>query len=138
MTIYDEVAAERARAHALHGPASMEAMSVRAWVRATILAEEAGEVAKEFNEASIRAIRAGGSEADGPDYLDMARVRKELIQTAAMAVAWADSIVLCEYVGQAHHHHPPDHPDEPAYGYLNAETRGVCPVTVPCPAERQP
>lgn len=49
--------------------------------RFRILIEEVGEVGKEWNEA----------ETEGRP-VDMAAVRKELIQTAAMAGAWADAI----------------------------------------------
>lgn len=48
--------------------------------RLAILTEEVGEVAKEFNEA----------EHDGRP-VDLARLRKELVQVAAMAGAWADA-----------------------------------------------
>lgn len=79
--IYDEVRAERARAHQKHGNTSMEAFPVDDMNRLPILVEEVGEAAKEFNEAR---------HAGGP--VDLARLRKELIQTATMAAAWADAI----------------------------------------------
>ncbi|NGZ99421.1 hypothetical protein G5V59_00350 [Nocardioides sp. W3-2-3] len=53
-TVYAEVAAERERAHALHGRNSMESAPVTSYHRYTILAEEVGEIAKEFNEAQAR------------------------------------------------------------------------------------
>lgn len=47
----------------------------------TVLAEEAGEVAHEVNEGI------------GPDrYVDKRRLLKELIETAAVSVAWAEKV----------------------------------------------
>jgi NTP pyrophosphatase (non-canonical NTP hydrolase) len=79
--IYGEISAERDRAHAKHGDTSMESEPVDSYRRYTILAEEVGEVAREFNEGHHRGT--------GPD---LALLRKELIQVAAMAAAWADRI----------------------------------------------
>lgn len=79
--VYAEVRAERERAHAKHGHTSMESCPPDDYRRLAILAEEVGEVAREFNEGHHRGT--------GPD-LDL--LRKELIQTAAMATAWADVI----------------------------------------------
>jgi NTP pyrophosphatase (non-canonical NTP hydrolase) len=76
--IWDEVQAERDRAHAKHGDTSMEALPVDDLTRLTVLMEEVGEVAREFNEARHH------------PPLDRGRLRKELIQVAAMAGAWAD------------------------------------------------
>lgn len=81
--VYQEVAAERERAHTKHGPNSMESYSTRSVIRYTILAEEVGEIAKEFNEAEARG---------GQHTLDLERLRTERIQVAAMASAWADRI----------------------------------------------
>ena len=83
MSIYDEIRAERERAHKKHGPNSMETYPAGAFIRYTILAEEVGEVAKEFNEAEARG---------GQHTLDLAKTRTELVQVAAMATAWADAI----------------------------------------------
>jgi NTP pyrophosphatase (non-canonical NTP hydrolase) len=80
--IYDEVSEERSRAHAKHGDKSMEGWPANSPMRYMILAEEVGEVAKEFNDAAAR---------DGRQ-LDYPALRKELIQVAAMAAAWADRI----------------------------------------------
>lgn len=80
-SVYDEIRSERERAHAKHGDKSMESWSPADYARLAILTEEIGEVAREFNEAEIH-------ERDP----DMAALRKELIQVAAMAAAWADSI----------------------------------------------
>lgn len=85
--IYTEVRAERDRAHAQHGPNSMESYPPGAFIRYTILAEEVGEIAKEFNEAEARG---------GQHTLDLDRVRREAIQVAAMATAWADRIAGSE------------------------------------------
>lgn len=81
--IYGEVRAERERAHAKHGDTSMESAPPDdpTGRRLRILLEEVGEVAKEFNDAE---------HARRP--VDLAAVRKELVQVAAMAAAWADVI----------------------------------------------
>ena len=79
--VYAEVRDERVRAHAKHGATSMEGLPIGDMTRLAILVEEVGEVSKEFNEAR---------HDDRP--VDEARLRKELIQVAAMAVAWADVI----------------------------------------------
>lgn len=81
--IYDAggVHDERVRAHEKHRNHSMEAWPTLSPERYLILAEEVGEVAKEFNEA-----KAEGREVDA------AALRKELIQVAAMAVAWAAAL----------------------------------------------
>lgn len=71
--------AERARAHELHGPSghSCEQMPPDDSRWLPVLVEEVGEVA--------RAICDGETPA---------RVREELVQVAAMALAWADAIEL--------------------------------------------
>jgi hypothetical protein len=76
--VWAETAAERTRAHQLHGSTSMEELPELDMCRLSILVEEVGEVAKEFNEA-----RHNGK-------FDVAALRKELVQVAAMAGAWAD------------------------------------------------
>lgn len=83
--VYAEISAERQRAHAKHGANSMESKPVGAFIRYTILAEEVGEIAKEFNEAEAR----GGQET-----LDLERLRAECVQVAAMAAAWADRLAF--------------------------------------------
>lgn len=77
--IYDRggVADERERAHEKHREHSMESWPTLSPERYLILAEEVGEVAKEFNDAKVE-----GREVDA------AALRKELTQVAAMAVAW--------------------------------------------------
>lgn len=85
MSIYDEIRDERARAHAKHGDKSMESAP---WddptgKRLRILLEEVGEIAREFNEADI-----------GGRPVDAASLRSELVQTATMALAWADRVPL--------------------------------------------
>jgi NTP pyrophosphatase (non-canonical NTP hydrolase) len=57
----------------------MEGTPADSLSRFAILAEEVGEVAREFNEATGRS-------------LDRAALRKELIQVAAMATAWAEKL----------------------------------------------
>lgn len=89
--IWTEVAAERERAHAKHRETSMEQQPVDALLRLSILTEEVGEVAKEMNDA-----RHFG-------YLDHAALRKELIQVAAMAGAWAAALTpIVEVEAEAH------------------------------------
>jgi hypothetical protein len=83
--IWDEVRDERARAHIKHGGTSMESLPVDDLTRLTVLMEEVGEVAREFNEARHR-------QAQSNPGLDRYAIRKELIQVAAMAAAWADAI----------------------------------------------
>lgn len=80
-SIWTEVADERARAHAKHGDKSMEAWSADNLTRLSILLEEVGEVAKEFNDALI--------EGRAPD---LQAIRAELVQVSAMSGAWADAI----------------------------------------------
>lgn len=81
MAIWDQVAEERRRAHAKHGANSMEERPPGDHIRLTILLEEVGEVAREYNEAAI---------AGRP--LDWDLLRKELIQVAAMSGAWAEAL----------------------------------------------
>lgn len=88
--VYAEIAAERQRAHAKHGPTSMESYPPGSFIRYTILAEEVGEIAKEFNEAEARG---------GQHELDVDRLYRECIQVAAMATAWADSISVAREAG---------------------------------------
>lgn len=78
-TIWDDMAAERKRAHALHGAKSMEHRAPADESRLRILTEELGEVAREFNEAEL----------DGRP-VDLFNLRDELVQLGAMAAAWAD------------------------------------------------
>lgn len=82
MSIYEEIRSERDRAHVKHGDTSMESQGALSLLRLAILVEEVGEVARVFNEAWHR------YDSGSPT---MAReLRSELIQTAAMAAAWAD------------------------------------------------
>jgi len=81
LDIWYEVAAERARAHGKHGESSMEAQPPESYIRLAILVEEVGELARVFNEAR-----------HGDGDCDLAALRAELIQVAAMAGAWADVI----------------------------------------------
>lgn len=80
--IWDAVRDERARAHAKHGDTSMESTPATdpSGRRMRILLEEFGEVAQEFNDAEHE-----------QRPVNLAHVRKELIQVAAMAGAWADA-----------------------------------------------
>lgn len=83
MSVWDEVAAERARAHAKHGAKSMESAAWDDMKRLRILIEEVGEVARAFNEWDLGLASRAETRAD---------VRAELIQVAAMAGAWADAV----------------------------------------------
>lgn len=80
--VFDEARQERARAHAKHGETSMESTPASDPLgrRFRILTEEIGEVAQEFNDAEHERRP-----------VDLAKLRKELIQVAAMAGAWADA-----------------------------------------------
>jgi NTP pyrophosphatase (non-canonical NTP hydrolase) len=80
--VWEAVREERIRAHQKHGDTSMEASAPNTYRRLAILMEEVGEVAREFNEAE-----------HGNRPVDLALLRKELIQVAAMAGAWADACV---------------------------------------------
>lgn len=84
-TIFDEMRAERERARKKHAASNMEEMPLDDTRRFTILTEELGEVAKEFNEARWK---------QAP--VDLAKLRKELIQLASAAAAWADNIPATE------------------------------------------
>jgi NTP pyrophosphatase (non-canonical NTP hydrolase) len=90
--IYREIRAERIRAHRKHGATSMEELPVTDMTRLSVLMEEVGEVAREFNEARHRQHRGLLPQAEREQSLDLAALRRELIQTAAMAAAWADAI----------------------------------------------
>jgi hypothetical protein len=76
----DAIQAEATRAHLKHGEHSM--LSPKPDDRRyAILAEEAGEVAKELNDAAI-----GGRPAD------RGKLVRELIQVAAMAASWVEAL----------------------------------------------
>lgn len=78
--IWRKVRDERIRAHRQHGNTSVESSAADTFRRLAILMEEVGEVAKEFNDA----------ENEGRP-VDLYLLRKELVQVAAMAGAWADA-----------------------------------------------
>lgn len=81
--IWTEVQAERERAHAKHGEMSMDLLDPLDpfGVRRDVITEEWGEVAREYNDAR--------HEGRG---VDPGRLRKELIQVAVVAGAWADAL----------------------------------------------
>ncbi len=85
--VYDDIKAERRRAHDKHADLSMEShvMPVDSLSRLAILLEEVGEVAQEFNDAR-------GAHRS----VDLRNLYAELVQTAAMAAAWAD--VVSQYL----------------------------------------
>jgi hypothetical protein len=92
--IYAEIRSERERAHAKHGDTSMEGLPLTDMTRLSVLMEEVGEVAREFNEARHRSHRSLLPQAEREQSIDAAALRAELVQTAAMAAAWADQIPL--------------------------------------------
>jgi len=95
-SVWDEVQQERERAHAKHGKTSMEALPDTDLTRLTVLMEEVGEVAREFNEARHRAHQMGWATADAFGPAERASLRDELIQVAAMAGAWANALTATE------------------------------------------
>jgi hypothetical protein len=90
-SIWDEIQAERERAHVKHGATSMESadpLDPEA-VHRDIITEEWGEVAQEYNEARHERRQ-----------VDCAKLRAELIQMSAMTGAWADSLTALATSGQ--------------------------------------
>jgi hypothetical protein len=81
VNVWDEICAERIRAHTKHADTSMESMGVFSADRVAILVEEVGEVAREMNEMRHH------------DRWRTEQLRKELVQVATMAVAW---IAACD------------------------------------------
>lgn len=81
MSIYEEIADERTRAHVKHGKNSMEDRPWYDSTRLPILVEEVGEVARVLNEWTLGNIN---------DIEAQVCIKAELIQVAAMAAAWAD------------------------------------------------
>jgi NTP pyrophosphatase (non-canonical NTP hydrolase) len=90
--IWIDVATERERAHRKHGDTSMESLPVTDMTRLSVLVEEVGEVAREFNEAVLRTPTGLLPQAEREQSLDLAALRAELVQVAAMAGAWADAL----------------------------------------------
>lgn len=90
--VWQEVRAERMRAHAKHGASSMETLPAHDLTRLSVLIEEVGEVAKVLNDARHRGARLGWDPADGISGEEKRELRAELIQVAAMAGAWADAL----------------------------------------------
>jgi hypothetical protein len=88
MAVYGDIRAQREKAHAVHGPTSMEALAITDPARLAVLVEELGEVARELNDA--RHHTSSPSSAVPGANLD--RLRSELVQLAATAAAWADNI----------------------------------------------
>lgn len=82
---YSDVHRERIRAHIKHD-VNNHSMERREWtdpVWLPVLTEEVGEVARVLCEGE-----------DGLTAKDAVRLREELVQVAAMAVAWIDAIDL--------------------------------------------
>ena len=80
MTIYEELAVERGRQEQLK--AADATMSNGAWL--AVLGEEFGEVCRALLEVGV-----DGAEARDKHGKDL---RKELIQVAAVAVAWIEGL----------------------------------------------
>lgn len=77
-TVYDDVASERARAHLKHKDGPGSSREVAAWddpMWTPILGEEYGEVCSAVNDGE-----------------PLENLYAELVQVAAMATAWADSV----------------------------------------------
>lgn len=74
----------------------------------TVLAEEFGEVSREVCDSMI------ADDKGEPGGMHLVRLRKELIQVAAVAVAWAEALplpVVCEQcvrTGTPEYRHEPD------------------------------
>lgn len=83
---YAEITAERERAHRKHGSTSMESCDPLADRRLRVLVEEVGEVARVLNDAEH--IVLGRADEESERALVPIRLREELVQVAAMAVAW--------------------------------------------------
>lgn len=83
LTVYNDFAAERDRAHRRHATTSAEssAASDPTGRRLRILIEEVGEVAREFNDADHE-----------QRTVNLGNVRRELVQVGAMAASWCASI----------------------------------------------
>lgn len=92
--IFVEIHNERREAHLKHGANSMERQTVDSPRRLPILVEEVGEVAQVFNDAPRSLL--------GTYPPDLDDLRAELVQVAAMAIAWIaaiDGIPLeCEHM----------------------------------------
>lgn len=81
--VYEAVKSERVCAHAKHGEGTTEGTDPLAPHWLAILSEEVGEVARAICEHTL------GNEDYETTLQDM---HGELVQVAAMALAWADSI----------------------------------------------
>ncbi len=89
-TVWAEIVGERHRAHAVHGATSMESCDRFADRRLRVLLEEVGEVATVLNDRERDHARANRPQEwhDGVEDNAVADLRGELVQVAAMAVAW--------------------------------------------------
>lgn len=88
--VWDELVAERHRAHLKHGATSMESCDRFADRRLRVLLEEVGEVATALNDRDRDHARPHRPQQWHDDVEDhaVAELRGELLQVAAMAVAW--------------------------------------------------
>lgn len=72
--LWQQITDERRRAHAKHAEHSMDGLDTWSPARLPVLVEEVGEVARALNDLAL-------DSADGD-------LRSQLVQVAAMAVAW--------------------------------------------------
>ena len=104
-TALDAVSAERTRQHSLLAQGKFPDYwkeGVSDWERLTVLAEEFGEVSKEVCDEMHCAIRDWPGESPEMIATHKARVmkrlkgliREELVQVAAVCVAWIESLDL--------------------------------------------
>lgn len=89
-SVFDEINAERLRAHAKHGATSMESCDRFADRRLRVLVEEVGEVAQVLNDREHNLDRF--VDDSYPTMAAEQDLRSELVQVAAMAVAWIAAI----------------------------------------------
>jgi NTP pyrophosphatase (non-canonical NTP hydrolase) len=75
--LLDDIEVEQTAADDYHGARSVSNLAADDPTLATILIEEVGEVAREFNEAAL--ARRG---------VDLDRLRDELVQVASISLGW--------------------------------------------------
>ena len=97
-TVFGQVLEEFWRAKDKHGEKTMDGPGYTSEQRLAILVEEGGEVSEEVANAALQAIigRVGHAltyDQPGVEGGHLGRLHKELIQTAAMAVTWASTLM---------------------------------------------
>lgn len=100
--VYGDVHRERIRAHAKHdangGSMERKDFDDPSWL--SVLVEEVGEVAKELCDHRHAVAADQWSTPDEHRAGHKRRLREELVQVAAMAVAWLDAIDLDVAAGE--------------------------------------